>query len=243
MFSSFDFPNMKLSKNSFLSCLTFVTAGLLSSSPVLAVNIHGFDGGYAPGNWTTYGYDGSTATEVTPVDATTLGVVSQNSTDLNIDLNCSAPNPLTCPVGATYINDGSYIEQHITIGPNMGGVINFQWSFAFGDELVNAGYTLNGNFHVLAIGTTGGGSTPSTNHEELTVNQGDVLAFIVQTFASGGSSPDSTTTYGAFNVHDFKVKDIPFEFNPLQGVALGLPLFLGLRILKKRRNHKLQSSK
>jgi len=103
--------------------------------------------------------------------------------------------------------------------------------------------TMNGNFHELAIGTTGGGSTPSTAHEELTVYQGDIFAFIVQTFVSGGNPPDNSTTYGAFNVHDFTVKDIPFEFNPLQGVALGLPLFLGLRILKKRHNHKSQSSK
>ena len=29
--------------------------------------------------------------------------------------------------------------------------------------------------------------------------------------------------------------DIPFDFNPLQGAALGVPIFLGLRQLKRRK--------
>jgi len=33
-------------------------------------------------------------------------------------------------------------------------------------------------------------------------------------------------------------KDIPFDFNPLQGMALGVPVFLGLRQLKRRKAKK-----
>jgi hypothetical protein len=32
-----------------------------------------------------------------------------------------------------------------------------------------------------------------------------------------------------------QTKDIPFDFNPLQGAALGVPIFMGLRQLKRRK--------
>ena len=35
-----------------------------------------------------------------------------------------------------------------------------------------------------------------------------------------------------------QTKDIPFDFNPLQGMALGVPVFLGLRQLKRRKAKK-----
>jgi len=73
---------------------------------------------------------------------------------------------------------------------------------------------------------------------ELTVNAGDVLAIVVESVVNvvDGVTPPQYTSYGALHVYNFKVKDIPFEFNPIQGFALGLPLFLGLRMLKKHRS-------
>ncbi len=34
---------------------------------------------------------------------------------------------------------------------------------------------------------------------------------------------------------DASTQAVPFEFSPTEGIALGLPLFMGLRMLKKRR--------
>lgn len=66
---------------------------------------------------------------------------------------------------------------------------------------------------------------------------------IYQNSTSGTEYAPATTaniSFDLFDIHysQIKIKDIPFEFNPLQGVALGLPLFIGLRILKKRVKHK-----
>jgi hypothetical protein len=67
--------------------------------------------------------------------------------------------------------------------------------------------------------------------------------FGLQNSTSGTEYAPATTaniSFDLFDIHysQIKIKDIPFEFNPLQGVALGLPLFIGLRILKKRVKHK-----
>ncbi len=190
----------------------------LSISPVLAVNITGFTGDYGSTNWsTTTSSDG-------------IGTVSQDTTVLNVALNCDLNG--ACP---SHINLDplSYIEQSISITSQMSGIIEFEWIFDYLDGTVNAGYVLNGNFISMVTGNNNTTSQSSTAAQTVIVNDGDIFGLFVQAVTNPG-------TVGTLNVRNFKVKDIPFEFNPLQGVALGLPLFIGLRILKKRRNHKPQ---
>ncbi len=124
----------------------------------------------------------------------------------------------------------SYIEQSISINSGMSGVIQFEWDFNYVDDTVNAGYVLNGTFVSMVTGNNDTTSQSNAAPQTVIVNDGDTFGLFVQAVTNPG-------TVGTFNVKNFKVKDIPFEFNPLQGVALGLPLFIGLKILKKRAKH------
>ena len=189
----------------------------LSISPVLAANVNNFTGDYAPNKWTT---------------TTGIGTVSQDTTVLDVALNCDLDLNGDCPSGIT-LDPLSYIEQSISITSQMSGIIEFDWIFNYSDGTVNAGYVLNGNFISMVTGNNDTTSQSSTAAQTVIVNDGDIFGLFVQAVTNPG-------TVGTLNVRNFKVKDIPFEFNPLQGVALGLPLFIGLRILKKRRNHKPQ---
>jgi len=210
--------NNDLSFFNFLLSSIIIGTGAVSIPPVLAVNVTGFTGDYA--NWTT-------------TDPAGIGTVSQNASTLDIGLNCDING--ACPNGFTPV-DGNYVERSIHISSQMSGVIQFDWTFDYADNTVIAGYDLNG-FITLVSGDNNG-SQSSSAPQTVIVNANDTFGFFVEAYngATGG-------TLGNLTISSFKVKDIPFEFNPLQGVALGLPLFLGLRILKKRRNHKPQSSK
>ncbi len=190
----------------------------LSISPVLAVNITGFTGDYGSTNWST------------TTSSNGIGTVSQDTTVLDVALNCDLNG--NCPSGIN-LDPLSYIEQSISITSQMSGIIEFDWIFDYLDGTVNAGYVLNGNFISMVTGNNNTTSQSSTAAQTVIVNDGDIFGLFVQAVTNPG-------TVGTLNVRNFKVKDIPFEFNPLQGVALGLPLFIGLRILKKRRNHKPQ---
>ena len=190
----------------------------LSISPVLAVNITGFTGDYGSTNWST------------TTSSNGIGTVSQDTTVLDVALNCDLNG--ACP---SHINLDplSYIEQSISITSQMSGIIEFDWIFNYSDGTVNAGYVLNGNFISMVTGNNNTTSQSSTAAQTVIVNDGDTFGLFVQAVTNPG-------TVGTFNVKNFKVKDIPFEFNPLQGVALGLPLFIGLKILKKRAKHNSQ---
>ena len=216
----------KLNMNNDLSFLDFLLSsiiigtGAVSIPPVLAVNVTGFTGDYASGNWGTS-------------DSAGIGTVSQNASTLDIGLNCDVINS-NCPNGFTPA-DGNYVEQYISITSQMSGVIQFDWTFGYADNTIEAGYVLNTAFIAIVSGDNNSNSQSSSTPQTVIVNDGDTFGFFVEAYngATGG-------TLGNLTISSFKVKDIPFEFNPLQGVALGLPLFIGLRILKKRRNHKPQ---
>ena len=214
--------NKNLSFLDFLLSSIIIGTGALSIPPVLAVNVTGFTGDYASRNWSTTD------------DPTGIGTVSQDASTLDIGLNCDVNDIANnCLQGFTPV-DGNYVERSIHITSQMSGVIQFEWIFDYADNTVKAGYVLN-EFNTLVSGDNNGGSQPSSAPQTVVVNDGDTFGFFVEAYngATGG-------TAGAFHISSFNVKDIPIEFNPLQGVALGLPLFLGLRILKKRRNHKPQ---
>jgi len=215
--------NNDLSFLNFLLSSIIIGTGAVSIPPVLAVNVTGFTGDYASGNWGTS-------------DSAGIGTVSQNASTLDIGLNCDIING-TCPQNFTPV-DGNYVERSIYISSQMSGVIQFDWTFDYADNTIEAGYVLNTVFIPIVSGDNNSNSQSSSTAQTVIVNANDTFGFFVEAYngATGGTS-------GNFHISSFKVKDIPFEFNPLQGVALGLPLFLGLRILKKRRNHKLQSSK
>ncbi len=66
-------------------------------------------------------------------------------------------------------------------------------------------------------------------------------------FAAGVTSTTVTSTVGSTSVKAFDnyvqlKQTVPFEFSPEQGFMLGVPLFLGLRQLKKRTAAKKQIS-
>jgi len=214
--------NNDLSFLNFLLSSIIIGTGAVSIPPVLAVNVTGFTGDYASGNWGTS-------------DSAGIGTVSQNASTLDIGLNCDING--ACPQNFTPV-DGNYVERSIYISSQMSGVIQFDWTFDYADNTIEAGYILNTVFIPIVSGDNNSNSQSSSTPQTVIVNANDTFGFFVEAYngATGG-------TLGNFHISSFKVKDIPFEFDPLQGVALGLPLFLGLRILKKRRNHKLQSSK
>jgi len=202
--------------NSSIRNLLFTSTILgLSISPAFAVNVNNFTGDYAPSHWST------------TTSSSGIGTVSQDSTVLEVALNCDLNGD--CPSGIN-LDPLSYIEQSISINSGMSGVIQFEWDFNYVDGTVNAGYVLNGTFVSMVTGNNDTFSQSSAAPQTVIVNDGDTFGLFVQAVTNPG-------TVGTFNVKNFKVKDIPFEFNPLQGVALGLPLFIGLRILKKRAKH------
>ena len=192
----------------------------LSISPVLAVNITGFIGDYGSTNWST------------TTSSNGIGTVSQDTTVLDVALNCDLDPNGNCPSGIN-LDPLSYIEQSISITSQMSGIIEFEWIFDYSDGTVNAGYVLNGTFVSMVTGNNDTTSQSNAAPQTVIVNDGDTFGLFVQAVTNPG-------TVGTFNVKNFKVKDIPFEFNPLQGVALGLPLFIGLKILKKRAKHNSQ---
>lgn len=75
-----------------------------------------------------------------------------------------------------------------------------------------------------------------TSEGGLTYAEGQSLTFL---------PPSELIDYSIFYISSFNsapATEVPFEFNPGQGVALGLPLFIGLRMLKKRRALKKSNS-
>ena len=51
----------------------------------------------------------------------------------------------------------------------------------------------------------------------------------------GGAVATFTSTYGYTPITSSTLTPVPFEFSPEQGFLLGVPLFIGLRKLKKKR--------
>ena len=54
-------------------------------------------------------------------------------------------------------------------------------------------------------------------------------------FNNGNGTSNSISNQGGFNGITFTSAAVPFEFSPSQGILLGIPLFIGLRILKRKR--------
>ena len=246
--------------NKLIVSFTLLGFGLKLAAPASAVPITGFD----QVNWDANADDGygnsvsinDTNIGVTQVNSNTNTPPATNNSSMDIDINCSGSSPGNdCPVGAMSINDGSYISQSTTM--TMSGIVSFDWNFSYANSNVVAGYILNptiltgysdpnfydlssftpfisgqGNYTAPDYGAGSSGNSPV----QFTVTTGDVLAFVVETIANNGTPPDSGQTFGTLHLYGFKVKDLPFEFNPIQGFALGLPLFLGLRMLKKHRS-------
>ena len=72
------------------------------------------------------------------------------------------------------------------------------------------------------------GGTPIYGWAKWTTGGGNIV--IIDEWAYN-STPGASITVG-------QKSDIPFDFNPLQGMALGVPIFIGLRQLKARKAKK-----
>lgn len=110
-------------------------------------------------------------------------------------------------------------------------------------------WTFSGNGVDLSVNSTyyayEDGLIPSIGYSDTNPYSGGIIDgvgtagenFSANTVAYANYDSNFTATYTA------SVTAVPWEFNPAQGVVLGLPLFLGLRILNKRKLRKLTASK
>ncbi|MEI6381410.1 MAG: hypothetical protein WCO81_11100 [Cyanobacteriota bacterium ELA615] len=101
---------------------------------------------------------------------------------------------------------------------------------------------------VVAYGNSGAGGLPNATgyiaFKDITGNQTPIYGWAKWTTSNAytlsitewayNSVPGGSITVG----QKTGATDIPFDFNPLQGMALGVPVFLGLRQLKRRKAKK-----
>lgn len=177
-------------------------------------------------------------------------------------LNSTSANALTWTLqnvtfsdGATasgsfdYLGGSNYQSFNITItGPKLGGSIAFTDANSFKSaanndtrfRLANPSFSINNPYFYFkfsqSLPTTGDGSfnisilpsSPNPNFQQDVSQYGLYRQSNQVNLISG-----NVTTSAA----------VPWEFSPTQGILLGLPLFLGLRVLKYRKyKSKLTSS-
>jgi len=178
------------------------------------------------------------------------GVTFTNGTDsLNYQLQSASSYPGLQPNAVVDINwDGTYYNLNIDHGPNPSVTTTTPGSGTFTWNI-----TANKQFNTAKVNALYNLSPIGTNIVHSTYTSGPTLDILAngandgpKSFAAGVTSTTLVSTITdtgslARQVgNGVSLKNVPFEFSPEQGFMLGVPLFLGLRQLKKRTSAKKQ---
>jgi len=160
----------------------------------------------------------------------TTGGTSYNSTD---KYTISAINGSYKPYGSSIIpinslnggiNNHGYSQSFKWSGTNSSPILVNNTGFAF-----NANDTSVYNYNILAIYSQ---SSIGFNTQGPYLQADSVVQQYSRAGIGGGTLSYSITSS---NLKPYSATPVPFEFSPEQGFILGVPLFLGLRKLKKKR--------
>ena len=158
--------------------------------------------------------------------------VGGNAADTNFTI-VSSQNPSTVYLNSFTFNDTSYNTLPATIG-----IYNSSGSLIT-SSILKSNYTYNfdGNKPLnftqkyFAFSTT----RIASGSYSAAVGGYSGGARLLNNSTPPGSEGSANLKFYATLSDSSATTAVPFEFNPEQGIALGLPLFIGLRMLKKRR--------
>lgn len=154
------------------------------------------------------------------------GNVSGNVTGIIAGLNDNATSAATGVIIQNY-------PSGLSGSPEQGGFDATKWQEVYS----NSFSVTNGNITAASFGATNGGGFGSTG-DALCINGGGYCFTGANALSFDGASTYVLNSSGFSGVTFSSATSVPFEFSPTEGIALGMPLFIGLRMLKKKWHQK-----
>jgi hypothetical protein len=162
----------------------------------------------------------------------------------NTSITASKGSPKTWTLD-TVSGYGARFRLSITV-TTTNAIINNKGLIKNGGRIKGASYgsnvsTLSPSFSKVILGTGVNGLPNATGYiafKDITGNRTPIYGWAKWTTSTSNTLSITEWAYNSVPGGSIKVGDVPFDFNPLQGAALGVPVFLGLRQLKARKAKK-----